>query len=216
MNIRRAATKHSMSTRSQARQSTERERDGEMKKRWKKKKYWQIDSRTGSTPAVPWLYPTQSSWKRFANWLRLALLLSLSISLSLCLPLSAYIFLYSSLCLPLFIYLSLSTSLCVPLSACLPHCLQRKFEIYEFAEKLRNFILRLNKKKEYELINLDLNVQVNNVPEGVVEGKREAARERERVNWGIKNIYYIINWEYTQLCINCEYKLKVSYDIVWC
>lgn len=87
------------------RQGTERDEE----KRWKKKQRAQILANrhpTGSTSAVLWLYPTQSSWKRFATDSdRLSCLLSLS--LSLCLLISAHILLYSSLCLPL----SLSTSL---------------------------------------------------------------------------------------------------------
>lgn len=132
-----------------------------MKKRGERRsrgqKYWQIDSPTGSTPAVPWLYPTQSSWKRFATDSdRLLCLLFLSVSL--CLPISAHILLYSSLCLPL----SLSTSLFFYLSLCLSAT-----EIWDLwiRRKIKKFHIALEHKKKDELINLDLNVEVNNAPE---------------------------------------------------
>lgn len=142
------------------RQGTERE----MKKRCKKKQRAEILANrhpTGSTPAVPWLYPTQSSWKRFATDSdRLACLLSLSLSLSVYpfLRTSCYIALsvYLSLCPPL----SFSTSLCLsaPLSAT---------EIWDLwiRRKIKKFHIALEHKKKDELINLDLNVEVNNAPE---------------------------------------------------
>lgn len=85
------------------RQGTEREMKKRGERRSRVKKYWQIDSPTGSTPAVLWLYPTQSSWKRFATDSdRLACLLSLSLSLSV------YPFLRTSCYIALSVYLSLS------------------------------------------------------------------------------------------------------------